>query len=330
MGMMEGIGGARTAISIWNVYLPSEVDRNKYVTNCLRTGTVTLINTNNEVVHKIPIGKLALQLVKFPAEQPAKGPAVEPRLGSVVSCGNVLGHNQMFVLDVYNYENEFNHIEENEFRLIKEDGVNKAEVSLRGKKGIASVSVHSDDADGGQLHINVTHSDGESALVKLSVSGDIDVEATGSVSVKSSSGLLMDVYDGNEDEKRTTLKYTALEGLSYSDEFGNSLSLVEGVLDFIGMLDEENGEFNQIKADAESIFVTSQGAINLLSNGEVINLGDGAEKMVLGDTLAQLLKDLITEISIATTPAGPLGNAASIAAFVAKVDNILSTYSNTQ
>ena len=83
------------------------------------------------------------------------------------------------------------------------------------------------------------------------------------------------------------------------------------------------------KTDCVNIEVNEE-VISIISAGEVVNLGDGSEAVVLGDTLAQLLKDLITEISIATTPSGPLANAAKIAAFVSQVDNILSKYSNTQ
>ena len=61
-----------------------------------------------------------------------------------------------------------------------------------------------------------------------------------------------------------------------------------------------------------------------------INHNDGNEPMVLGDTLAQLLKDLIQLTSTSTNSGGPLSNAGDIAALEQQVDNILSEKSNIE
>lgn len=324
---MQGTGGIRAASSVWYVYMPVEEDRDKYVANCLRTATVSLINENNEVVHKVPVGKLSLQLLKFPTRT--------DRVGSPVLCANVAVHNKLFVVDVYNFQNEFNSINEHEFRLVKETENGLAEVTLDGEGGRLFLNV---DGDLGELYISVSNKD-RTGKATIEVAGELNIINSGQTNIISSEAVNLTIQDENEesnedaekttlsatlgridgtltqgfsitiqkdaedeDEIPTTLKYTIGAGLEYTDEFGNSITANETQLDIIS------------------------------GNGETVNIGTGDEAMVLGNILAQLLKDLITEISITTTSpsGGPILNAATIAAYVAQVDNILSAYSNTQ
>lgn len=322
---MQGTGGIRAASSIWYVYMPIEEDRDKYVANCLRTATVSLINENNEVIHKVPVGKLSLQLLKFPT--------TPDKVGSPVLCANVPVHNKLFVVDVYNFQDEFNSIKEHEFRLVKETEGGLAEVTLDGEGGKLFLNV---DGDLGELYISVSNKD-RAGKATIEVTGELNVINSGQTSIISSEAVNLTIQDESEednpDAEKTTLSAT-LGRIDSTLTQGFSVTIQKDVEDedeipttlkyTVGTGFEYADEFrNRIIANEEKISIVS-------GDGETVNIGDGAEAMVLGNILAQLLKDLIAEISISTTASGPLLNAAKIAAYVAQVDSILSTYSSTQ
>lgn len=289
--MQKGIRGIRTSHSIWNITLPLDEDRDSYIANCYRTSTVSLININGEVRHKIPIGKLAIQLVDFPL--------TDNRLGSPVICGNIVGHDQIFVLDVFNQEDEFTNIRENEIEISKSDGDNNATVSLVGGKGHAIISVDSDQEDGGRVYLNVSNNSG-SGQFNVQVDGDIAIVNNNSTFWRVGNEFNLEIFDGNEEEEKTNIKYTNGEGFSYSDQFGNNISISEGVVNIVPG-----------------------------TNDPIFNIGEGEQPIVLGNTLVDLLTRLIQEISISTTTAGPLLNATNIAAFIQELNSILSEVSNT-
>lgn len=308
----QGVFGFRQPISVWRVFIPTDEDRDVYVANCIRTSTVSLINDNNEFIHKVPIGKLAIQHLVFPQDQNS--------LGSPVVCGNVAYHNQLIVLDVLNFDDDYEDVDENEASVIRRTNDSVSEVRVQGNGGKIYLNVDSDLENGGELYINVTNSS-ESAKLNVTVNGDIKVDNTGNTIVNSSGSITAKVFEGNEDLRSTTvlinqdqlsvefndgneeeplvtnLKYEPTVGLSYLDEFENQILINE----------------NEININGKN----------------AVKLGQGTEPIVLGDALAQLLKDILNEISISQTSAGPLLNAAKIAAFVSQVDNILSQYSTT-
>lgn len=288
---MNGIRGFRTSHSIWNVTIPVDEDRDEYIANCYRTSTVSLINQNAEVRNRIPIGKLAIQLIDFPID--------DSQLGSPVICGNIIGHNQIFVLDVFNQEDEFTNLRENSFDLTKSKGNNTANFLVSGDSGDVLINVNSDQETGGKIYINASNSS-NSGLLNIEVNGNINVVNTDSTFWRVGNEFNLEIFDGNEEGTKTNIRYTNGEGLSYSDQFGNSISVVDGV-------------------------------INIQPGGDnpVLNIGNGSEPIVLGDTLVDILTRFINEVSVSQTTSGPLLNAANIAAFAQELNNILSKVSNT-
>lgn len=288
---MNGIRGYRTSHSIWNVTIPVDEDRDEYIANCYRTSTVSLINQNAEVRNRIPIGKMLIQSIDFPPD--------DSQLGSPVICGNIIGHNQIFVLDVFNQEDEFTNLRENTLDLTKSNGNNTATVSLLGNSGDVLINVNSDQETGGKVYINASNSS-NSGILNIEVNGNINVVSTGSTFCRVGNEFNLEIFDGNEEGTKTNIRYTNGEGFSYSDQFGNSISVVEGV-------------------------------INIQPGGDspILNIGNGNEPIVLGNTLVDFLTRFINEISISQTTSGPLLNAANIAAFVQELNNILSQVSNT-
>ena len=297
-----GDGVARDIASIWWVYLPSDADRDVYINSCFRTGTVTLINNNNEIVHKVPVGKMMINFIDFPPRILEDG--VQTKVGSPVLCLIIPRHEVPFVIDIYNADDEFEHIiEENQWRVFKKEGENSAEITLKGKDGKIILTVDSDQTDGGQVLLNITNSD-ETAKLGITVNGEIDIVNTGTTKVTSSKSVEIVIDDGNEDGDKTSLKYEATVGLTYTDEFGNQLTVTDGKWDIVP------------NPDADT---------------PTINLGSGAEKIILGDAWAQFMNDFITEVAASTVAStgGPLLNSVQISAFITQLNGLLSNVSST-
>lgn len=287
----QGIGGDRKPVDMWYVCLPANEDRERYIANCMATYTVSLLNMNNERLHKIPVGKCAMQFIEFPAD--------ENSLGSPCVCVNIEGHNQLLVVEVFNFGDQFNLFEESEKRLTEKTANGYAEVSIKGKKGQVFINVDSELDEGGEVSINIANKTGTGKF-NINVNGTLKVNNTGKTEILSSDEIMFVVDDGGEDGKKTYLKYTNGTGLTYEDEFGNKLTITQDLYKLIA---------------------------------KKISLGEGKEPLVLGDTLAKLLKDFIAEVGKITTTTSigvqPIMNKAQIEALSEKVDPILSKLSFT-
>lgn len=174
-----GFPDDRQAISEWNVYLPANTDRAAYISNCFLTNTVTLINTNGETVHRVRIGAVALQNVNFPATGDS--------IGSFVICATSPYSGRLFVLDVYNEIDEFTDQLEYQFRMIKSTSKGSAQMIIDGDNGIIQLSVDH-ETDGGIVSINISNKQASSQL-KVTVNGDIAINATGNVTLDAQKGL---------------------------------------------------------------------------------------------------------------------------------------------
>lgn len=266
----EGVRSYREPISFWYVFIPSEVDREKYIANCKRTQTITVINDNAEINNKVKIGKLALQKVRFPQNQ--------KELGSPVLVANILSKSQLVILDVFDYGDAFDELKEHESALIERTEKGLAEIRVQGDTGEIFITVDAEDESGGALKVNVSNSKG-SAQLGVNVDGTFTIITSQEVSVISNKSI----------------------DASIRDEKGESLS---------------------------SISLTADGIVQMKSSKNLL-FGEGKEALVLGDSLATLLKKLINEISVAANGGGPLANATAIAAYSLQVDEVLSKYSKT-
>src|SRR5688572_11563891 len=108
---IQGPNQTRASISVWRVYLPSDVDREMYIKTCYLTGTITLINEYSEIKHRVRIGRLNLQLVALPTDLKS--------FGSEVICVTQPNSQKIYVIDVLASAGEFYDQQENQFSLYK-------------------------------------------------------------------------------------------------------------------------------------------------------------------------------------------------------------------
>lgn len=188
---MNGIGKTgitqnRDSISIWRVYMPSDVDREVYIKTCFLTGTVTLINEGSEIVHRVKVGKLTLQSIDFPIDLDS--------LGSEVVCLSLPYSGQLRVVDVFASSSEYNDQQENEYRFYKKNDVGFAELKIDGN-GKILLSVDSEDV--ADITISVTNKD-RAGKFNLNVNGELNVINDGTTLIQSTGNIQLEQIEGEE------------------------------------------------------------------------------------------------------------------------------------
>jgi len=224
-----------------------------------------------------------------------KFPLISTELGSPIYWVASPIHKQPVIVEVFEFDDEMSDMKKDSF-LLKRSSDNGT-VSIRGdsKNNKINITIASNLDTGGELLVNVTNKT-KTGKITFNVQGDIEVFSR-NTTLNNLNTLKAQIEDLDIDELQTIIKYVKSVGFSYLDEFENEINATEPSI--------------QIKGKT------------------AVLIGVGEEALALGDTLAQLIKDFLTEISKATTPAGPLLNAAAIVAFVGQVDTILSQYAKT-
>lgn len=237
-------GGNRYTTGLAYVIIPSDVDRDSYVRECLKTGFVSIIGEENNMIPRARCDKQVLQTIDFPAKTGV--------LGSQVAYIVIPKYKVPFVVANVNKLNEYNDIKENQFKINRKTDFGFVDITGDGN-GNLSISVSSNQAKKGKININLNNNNGDSQF-NLNVRGTTTINASDKITVKS---------------------------------------------------DKE---------------------VNVIS--PLIKHNDGTEPMVLGQTLADILKEFIRQTSTSTNAGGPLSNASQIAALEEQVDDILSKISN--
>lgn len=168
----------RDAISIWRVYLPSDIDREQYIKKCYLSGTVSLVDEFNEVAHRVKIGKLTLQLIEFPIDV--------NHVGSEVICVSMPYGGRLYVIDVYSSNGDFIDQDEQQFRFIKSINGGLAEVRVDGN---GKILLTVDSEEDSEIIINVANKE-KAGKITVGVNGSAVVRATEQVLLDSPKILL--------------------------------------------------------------------------------------------------------------------------------------------
>lgn len=186
---------------------------------------------------------------------------------------------------------------EHQWRISRGEGMKNVDIFVDGVTSTLLINVLGDSEEPANVDIVLSSSNKDSTFT-LSTDNEINVNAAKKISLSTNSEVNLSV-----DEKGVTkgqLRYVLGTGWELTDEFGNVIRTSDGLLEIIG---------------------------------EKINHNDGAEPMVLGDTLSTLLEDLLTALQKLTvmTPSGastvPI-NVADFAAIQQRINDIKSKKSN--
>ena len=196
-------------------------------------------------------------------------------------------------------QDDFYVLSGNQFRLARETEETSVEVFIDGNTSTLHVNVVGNNANPSKLNIKLS-SENKDSVFNLSSDGDINISADKKMKLVTNNSI--DLQIKKDGEVKTEMSYVLEEGLKYKDEFENEVTIKDGEIDVVS---------------------------------KKINHNKGSEPMVLGDTLADILKDLCKAIQQLTvvTPVGTSSvpvNIADFASIQAKIDNIKSKKSNLE
>ncbi len=321
----QGVGGRRDSAGIAYITIPRDTDREVYITQSFRTGTVSIITENGEVINDVRIGMLAMQVINFPQQQ--------GQLGSLVSWVTVPRHKAPIIVDVYTKGDEVYDSSEEAFHIYRRN--QQTGISVRGnaKNKNLTISVDSDDED--VVLDLVVKAANNTAQFNVNVKGNrtTDIEGVDTQTVVGS--RVLEITDEADDSNSTIIESTSTtHSTSTQQHTINAEQSLEVQSEEINVdAGQESRSINQSYSlsAGTTIVISSDGACTI--NGSTVKLGSSAtQPLVLGVQLSNLLSQLFTILSTATAPpgGGPLTSNAAVGALIGQIQSILSNKSFTQ
>lgn len=277
------------------IVIPPDVDRHKYIQECYKTNTVSIYSENNGLINRVPIDKYSLNFIVFPKNTNEFGSPVSFKADSVSNCPIVDG--------IFCGTNEISDLVENQFKFKRKLNNNVVEISGSPDGKYIGLNVIADK--NGEVFINVKSKD-KSGKFTVNVEGDAVINSLNNLLV-TQFGKFTSVTKSktNEDE------FTVHSQTSTDETFYN-----------------ENHNINTKNAITKATDVLTEAPHVKFNKVEDFKINDGKEPFILGKKFAQFMKDFITEVSKATTTTMlgqmPILNAAEVAAYTEKVDELLS------
>ena len=328
----EWIGVNKTVSGIGNagfgyVVIPDDLNRNEYISKCLSSKRVTIYGGEEYGrIRNVPCSRETIQNINFPLNSADFGTGVFWIKSSQT--------NQPHIIATFDKDTEFEGYEENKYIKNFKFRNNNFFIAIDKENNTIDLHIVSDETSDSTVNILLSSKTKNSTLNILS-DGKINVESTKELNVLTK-GKVTTTFNNENEEQKAQFVYELGQGLSYTDEFENKLTLDKDGTKFT---DQFNNKLSITKDS--SVYEDQFRNKATLENGKVtieskqINHNSGTEPMVLGDTLANLLSDFISQINVMTmpTPIGPTGVPINMAAFTAiqqQLDTIKSKKSNLE
>jgi hypothetical protein len=208
-------------------------------------------------------------------------------------------HNVPVVVASLRKQDDFYILDENQYLVKRETETTSVVLFADGSKSLYEINVIGNKENPGNINIKVT-SENKDSVFNLYVDNELNVTTQKKINVVSEDEISIKIK--KDGEVKTEVTYKRETGLTYRDEFENEVTFKDG-------------------------------EINVVS--DKINHNSGKEPMVLGDTLANLLDDLLKAIQQMTvmTAVGASSvpvNVATFAQIQSKINNIKSEKSNLE
>lgn len=201
------------------------------------------------------------------------------------------------IVGVLRRQNEYYALDENQFKLKRGTDSTNVEVFVDGVTADLNVTVVGDKDQPANVNLKLTSENADSVL---SVYCDNKVEITGSKSIELTTNEKFLAKVTEQGEEKMSASYEIGKGFNYVDEFDNEI-------------------------------VAKKNEVDIVS--KKINHNKGKEPMVLGDTLADILDEMLKAIQAITvvSPVGATSTPVNVAQFIAiqaKLSTIKSRISN--
>lgn len=203
------------------------------------------------------------------------------------------------IVAVLRKQGDYYSLDENQYRLKRGTETRNVEIFVDGNTAGLDITILGDKEEPANIDIKLSSENADSVL-NVSCDNEINIIGNKSVNVVTNQKATLKVKE--KGEEKMSLSYELGVGLNYKDEFENEVVAKDGEVDIIS---------------------------------KKINHNSGKEPMVLGNTLAKLLDDMLKAIQ-AITVISPVGvtsvpvNIADFAAIQAQLDTIKSKISNLE
>ena len=317
-GERRGYGTA----GIGYIIIPNNKDRDSYIQKCYRNHTVAIrpgLNYSN--AYDIPITVDVLSSIEFPERS--------GDLGSTIVWVREDFQNRPVVIGVIKDAGKPSQLSSSQQQIIQEYGNQLAQIFLDAKKSLLNISAVGNNANPAVVNVRATGSSEDK--VNIESGGSLNHNSrkethaiTEEYSVSITNGL-KEIYQLTINDK----------GLNIFDQWGNSININElsnELKDAYGRTLLMNKDEVHYTDGFKNEVIFNKDNAQIICNK--FNVGKGAEQMVLGNTLKDLLERLITSIQNITvpTPHGISGkpiNTAQFASIKSELGKILSKLSNT-
>ncbi len=317
----EGVGGRRNTASLWNVIIPQGLGREEYIKNCKQTSTVSVMNENAETYDQVKVDMASMQFIKFPK--------TDKELGSDVMALNIPGKNRIMITGVFHSNDEQTMMTESEAALLANTETGNAEVRAQGGKGEVHMTVDSSNEKGGKMLINISNTN-ETAEFTVNINGTANVNAGKDISFVSNTGIQAVVQEPTEENPNKITVSTGHWGqkitLGKVNDEDNIVPTVEaitkqGTVEQTIFDDEGNISYSiEITKDgstekfykdgADGTTITKDAEEVIIAPKKSVSLGSGKEPLVLGDTVAKIIKNVLDQIyELAVENAGEMHTA---------------------
>lgn len=166
------------------------------------------------------------------------------------------------IVNSLNEEGEIVQIEENQYRIKRKIGTSFIDFFINPKNNEMRMNLYSDEKNPSNLIIK-TCSKNKNSMINLFSDCDVSINSEKNITINSENNVEINIKEKNE--IKTKIKYVLKEGLSYLDEFENEINI----------------DKNKVEIIPKEKFI----------------LNDGKEKMVLGDTLKDILSEFIDKVA---------------------------------
>lgn len=172
------------------------------------------------------------------------------------------------IVGVLRKQNEYYSLAENQFRLKRQNGdkTKFVELFIDGDESCFDIVLVGDEETPAELNVKLGSKNKDSIL---NISSDNELNISSEKKVKIGTNQKIEVEISDKGETKTSIVYELGLGLVYKDEFENEITCKDGQVDVIS---------------------------------KKINHNSGKEPMVLGNTLVDLMKQLINAINSITVP----------------------------
>lgn len=285
----QGIAGERGSGGIAYVALPTDVDRDTYIQQCLNLHQISIVTENFEFINNVPVDAEKMQYLRFPTD---------PKLiGSTLVWINVPKHNFPVVVAVLNPKDKLSKISElNSYNISRQNSVDQnvgAAFKILGNKGKILLTTQGEKQGESVFSVRVFNN-AKKGLHSTYVQGTKEVIVEDTIVYKAINAFEIDIQDEESDDKKTTIKYVRNSGFTYIDQYDNEFLITDG----------------KIKQVSKSFLFTDSS-----SEEQPVALGDKSKEAL--DEIAQNLIQLISILQTWTTTDATRAGVLSLAGLVA-------------